>query len=90
MQKAASADGINAPTALDGEHKAKVDRLVGSSGETFDSSCLAEQVAAHEEAVALFTGYANDGAAGALKDFAAKTLPTLQKHLEQVKNLPAK
>jgi predicted outer membrane protein len=87
MKKAADADGMKLPTALDDKHRAKVDRLSGLSGDAFDASFLPEQVAAHEEAVSLFTSYANNGAPGALKDFASKTLPTLQGHLEQVQKV---
>lgn len=89
MQKAASADGITAPTALDEKHKAKIDSLAGKTGDDFDASYVAEQLSAHKEAVALFTGYANNGPAGSLKDFAAKTMPTLQGHLDQVSKLSA-
>ena len=42
------------------------------------------QTAAHADAVALFSGYATNGAEGALKDFAAQTLPTLKTHYEHV------
>jgi predicted outer membrane protein len=90
MKKAADADGVKQPAALDAKHQAKLDRLSGLSGETFDSDFLAEQVAAHEEAVALFTNYAANGAPGAVKDFASKTLPTLEGHLEEVKKISGK
>ena len=90
MKKAADADGMKLPASLDAKHQATVDRLSGLSGETFDADFLAEQVAAHEEAVALFTNYAANGAPGALKDFASKTLPTLEGHLEEVKKISGK
>ena len=89
MKVAADAEGMKMPTALDEKHQKKVELLSGSSGDAFDQSYLAEQLIAHEEAVALFTGYSTNGAPGALKDFAAKTLPALKSHLEEVKTLTA-
>lgn len=90
MKPAANAEGTKMPASLDQKHQAKLDMLSGSSGEAFDKSYLAEQLAAHEEAVALFQGYSEKGAPGALKEFATKTLPTLQSHLEEVQDLTAK
>ena len=91
LKAAADAEGMKVPTTLDDKHQADLDNLAGSTGDSFEQSYLAEQYAAHEEAVALFTSYSTNGAPGSLKDFAAKTLPTLQSHLEEVKKLtPAK
>lgn len=87
LKVAADAEGVKVPTGLDDKHKADLDNLAGSTGSAFDQSYLAEQYAAHEEAVALFTTYSTNGAPGALKEFAAKTLPTLQSHLKDVQQL---
>lgn len=87
MKAAAKAEGIKVPMALDDKHKADLDNLSGSTGAAFDQSYLAEQYAAHEEAVALFATYSTNGAPGALKEFATKTLPTLQSHLKHVQQL---
>lgn len=87
MKAAASAAGVSMPTALDDKHQATMERLSGLNGETFDTTYIAEQVAAHEEAVALFDRYSANGRDGPLKEFAAKTLPTLESHLEQVQKL---
>lgn len=89
MKAAAEAEGMTVPTALDDKHQAAMDKLTAARGEAFDQSFLAEQYAAHEEAVALFTSYTANGARGTLKDFAAKTLPTLKAHLEEVQKLTA-
>ena len=85
MKAAADAQGnVTIPAALDAEHQAKVDQLKGLSGEQFDQEYLTMQLAAHEEAVALFDDYSKNGAEGELKAFAQKTLPTLQSHLDEV------
>jgi putative membrane protein len=45
------------------------------------------QVSAHKDAVSLFERYAKGGEDPKLKDWAGKTLPTLQHHLEMAQNL---
>ena len=45
------------------------------------------QVSAHKDAVSLFERYAKGGDNTALKDWAGKTLPTLQHHLEMAQEL---
>lgn len=88
MKAAADAQGnITLPTALDAEHESKVDQLKGLSGEQFDGEYLSMQLAAHEDAVALFDGYSKNGTEGELKAFAQKTLPTLQSHLADVETI---
>ncbi len=90
MKTAADAEGVTIPSALDEKHQAKLEKLTGAAADAFDKSYLAEQLLAHEEAVALFDGYSTNGAPGTLKEFATKTLPTLKGHLEEVKKLAPK
>ena len=45
------------------------------------------QVDAHKDAVSLFQRYAKGGDNPDLKDWAGKTLPALQHHLEMAQNL---
>jgi putative membrane protein len=45
------------------------------------------QVSAHKDAVSLFERYAKSGDNPKLKDWAGKTLPALQHHLEMAQNL---
>lgn len=88
MKAAADAQaGITLPAALDQKHQAMLDQLNATTGSDFDAQYLKMQLAAHQEAVALFDGFSKNGADGKLKDFAAKTLPTLQQHLEMVSGM---
>lgn len=88
MQAALAADQITAPpAALDAPHQQKLQKLQGASGAAFDDAYVAEQKLAHDEAVTLFSTYAQGGEPGALKTFAAKTLPTLKQHQDHVKHL---
>jgi putative membrane protein len=77
----------NVATSLDETHADIMDRLKKAPPDTFDTTYVAEQTAAHQQAVDLFSGYAADGDDPALKDFAQETLPTLKSHLELVKKL---
>jgi putative membrane protein len=91
--KAALAKAQITPPAegLDLTHKAKYAKLrVFTTEGGFDSSYTSAQFEAHKEAVALFKDYAANGQTPAVKDFAAKTLPTLEHHLAMVEQLSSK
>ena len=90
MKVVADAEGMKMPTALDDKQQAQVDKLSGSTGDSFEQAYLADQLAGHEDAVALFTSYSTNGAPGALKEFATKTLPIIKEHLDEVKKLTGK
>ena len=77
--------------ALDVSHEAKYIKLRAFTTDSgFDASYIAEQLAAHQDAVDLFRNYSKNGEPGPLKDFATKTLPTLEHHLTMVQGLSAK
>ncbi|GGE43220.1 hypothetical protein GCM10007276_20610 [Agaricicola taiwanensis] len=75
------------PTALDAEHQKILDDLNAETGDDFDEEYVDAQVDAHEKAVALFTTYSKSGDQPALKDFATKTLPVLQKHYDHIQKM---
>jgi putative membrane protein len=87
MMAAAKADKVNVPEDLDKEHQAILDALKAADKSAFDKMYRAEQLKAHETAVALFSGYATNGEKGELKIFAGKTLPTLKEHLAEVQKM---
>jgi putative membrane protein len=70
------------PGALDSSHQSKLDKLTGLTGEDFTKQYREMQVSAHKNAVSLFERYAKGGDSEKLKNWAAKTLPDLQHHLE--------
>jgi putative membrane protein len=45
------------------------------------------QVSAHKDAVSLFERYARGGDSAKLKDWAGKTLPALQHHLQMAEQM---
>ncbi|RUV23362.1 DUF4142 domain-containing protein [Mesorhizobium sp. M7A.F.Ca.MR.245.00.0.0] len=93
--KAALAQGqttsATAPSgpALQPKEQKMLDELKGASGDQFQAKYIEMQTNAHKEAVALFSGYAQSGDDPAMKEFAKKTLPTLQMHEKHVKELAA-
>jgi putative membrane protein len=89
MQPAAATDGISLPTQLDAAHQAQLQQLSGLSGDAFDKAYVSMQVDAHDQAVDLFRGF-SEGGKGALKDFAAKTLPTLEEHQKMIHAMAGK
>lgn len=81
--------GINLPSSVNDKHKQMLDQLNAATGADFETQYLSMQVSAHKEAVALFDAFSTNGSEGPLKDFARKTLPTLQQHLEMVSTIPS-
>jgi putative membrane protein len=78
---------LKVPAKLDGPHAQKLEQLQTASGSEFDQSYRQMQLEAHREAVALFSSYAQTGDNAELKQWAGKTLPTLQKHFQEVQDL---
>jgi putative membrane protein len=89
MKPLVSAAGKTPPSDLDQRRKGMIDNLTAASGADFDKVYLAQQEAAHEEALTLMKGYADNGDDAGLKAAAAKAVPKVQMHLEKVKSLRA-
>ena len=79
--------GITPPSGPSDKHKAEYKKLAALKGDKFDSEYAQHMVDAHEQAVKLFQKEAKQGEAKELKDFAAKTLPTLEEHLKMARDL---
>jgi putative membrane protein len=75
------------PAALDDSSQKKLDKLRDAKPEDFASEYDPMQVSAHKDAVSLFERYAKGGDDPKLKDWAGKTLPTLQHHLEMAQEM---
>jgi putative membrane protein len=75
------------PGALDSSSQNKIDKLKDAKPNDFSSDFDSMQVSAHKDAVSLFERYAKGGDDPKLKDWAGKTLPVLQHHLEMAQSL---
>ncbi len=84
LKRVAMKDHITVPAMLDSDMKGKYDDLA-KKGDDFDKKYVHLQVDAHNDAVNLFTDYSQNGQDARLKDFAGKTLPTLQMHQNDIK-----
>ncbi|MGC2778260.1 MAG: DUF4142 domain-containing protein [Bradyrhizobium sp.] len=73
---------VELPTALDSAHQSKLDKLKAAKGKDFGPEFDDMQVSAHKDAASLFERYAKGGDNPELKEWAGKTLPALQHHLE--------
>jgi putative membrane protein len=72
---------------LDERRKGMLDNLQTAPAETFDQTFLAQQIAAHKEAVALHKGYSENGANEVLRGLASGAAPALEQHLEMARHL---
>ena len=83
----AQAAGETPPAEMDQRRKGMIDNLKAASDADFDKVWLTQQVAAHEEALTLHKGYADNGDQAALKGHAAKVAPKVQAHLDKARQL---
>ncbi|WP_301362180.1 DUF4142 domain-containing protein [Stutzerimonas nitrititolerans] len=92
-QKLAEIAGQNEDLQLSDEatlmDKAKAMILKLRDGESFDQAYANNQVVAHEQTIELFRNYAEQGDNADLKAFAQSTLPKLEQHLQDAKQLAA-
>lgn len=72
---------------LDQQHAALLQQLQQASGAEFDRLYVRQQVMAHQQAVDMFQNFSRSGDNPQLKQWAAKTLPDLQQHLQMAQAL---
>ena len=75
------------PTDLDSSHAKMLDTLRGLNGGDFTKQYVSDQVSGHKDAVSLFQRYAKSGTDTSLKDWAGKTEPALEHHLQMAQDL---
>jgi putative membrane protein len=87
LKEVASRENIALPSDLSVKDQATYDRLSKLNGAAFDRAYARDMVKDHETDVAAFQREANGGKDDSLKSFASETLPTLQDHLKQAKEM---
>jgi putative membrane protein len=87
LKKAAAQELINLPDDISAKDKAAYDSLSKLSGAAFDRAYARDMVKDHEEDIVDFNKEASGGQKAAIKDFASQTLPILQDHLKQAKEM---
>jgi putative membrane protein len=87
LTRLAGQKNVTLPQEVNSDQKSEMDKLSKLTGADFDKEYIQYMVKDHEEDVAEFQKQANDGTDGDVKAFAAKTLPTLQSHLQMARDV---
>jgi len=82
--------GVDIPKALDSEHERMRQKLQTLHGKAFDDQYMHDMVEDHNKAVKLFQQEERSGHNTELKQFAQKTLPTLDEHQKMALELSPK
>ena len=90
LKQLASQQGVSLPTTLDSKDQALKDKLSKMNGADFDKAYMHAMVMDHKKDVAEFKHESTSGNDQAVKDWAGKTLPTLQDHLQMAQNIAGK
>jgi putative membrane protein len=87
LKSIASQENVNLPSAPSKMDEAEYARLSKLSGKEFDDAYAKMMVSDHEKDIAEFRKESTSGQDPELKSFASKTLPTLESHLQQAKQM---
>lgn len=87
LEKIGSSKRVDLPKGLSAKNKATKDQLAKFSGEQFDNAYMAEMLKDHKEDVATFLRERNSAQDIDIKEFADKSLPTLESHLKQAESI---
>lgn len=82
--------GMQLPNDMNSDQKSEMDKLSKLSGAEFDKEYISAMVKDHEDDVKAFETQSKEGNDADVKAFAAKTLPTLQDHLQMARNAAQK
>ena len=87
----AAKENLQLPQTLDAKHQAVKQKLAGLKDDAFDREYKKHMEMGHQEAVALFESASQTPQMSEdLKEFAASTLPTLEKHHDLAKGIDTK
>jgi putative membrane protein len=87
LKSVASKQNLTLPNGLSAKDQATYDRLSKLNGTAFDRAYAKDMVKDHEADIAAFKRESTTGTDDSLKSFASDTLPTLQDHLKQAKEM---
>ena len=86
---ASAAPDVAPPAELDQRRKGLLDNLRSAGVADFDKVYIDQQVAAHQEAVTLHRGFADNTDAPALAAHARTVLPKIEAHLQKAQEIQA-
>ena len=87
LKSIAESKGIKLPTEMEAKDRALMNRLQKLNGAAFDRAYMQSMVADHEKDVAKFREEAKSSPDPDVKDFASRTLPTLESHLQMARDI---
>jgi putative membrane protein len=80
LKDLAAAENVTLPTEMSADAKALQEKLSGLSGAEFDKAYMEEMLKDHKTDISAFQEQAQQGKDPEVKNWAEKTLPTLQEH----------
>ncbi len=83
LKSLASSKNIALPASIGDDKTDKMNDLMKKQGKDFDKAYMNMMVDDHKNDIDMYQKVADDSDDAAMKDFAAKTLPTLKKHLNE-------
>ena len=86
LKEVASKRGVTLRDSMNATDKALYDKLSGLSGDAFDKAYMRAMIKDHEEDVSEFRRESQNAKDPDVRDFASKTLPTLEEHLRIAKD----
>jgi putative membrane protein len=87
LKEAAKEEVIGLPTDLTAKDQATYDRLSKLSGAEFDQAYAQDMVKDHQQDLRDFQREANHGNDDVIRGFASETVPIIQQHLDQAKEM---
>jgi putative membrane protein len=87
LKALAASKSIDLPTSPSMDQMATKKRLQMMSGDSFDKAYIKDMIKDHQEDIKEFQQEANSGKDPDARAYAAATLPTLQKHLDRIRQI---
>jgi putative membrane protein len=87
LKEAAKEENIGLPTDLTTKDQATYDRLSKLTGAEFDQAYAQDMVKDHQQDLRDFQREANHGNDDVIRSFASETVPMIQQHLDQAKEM---
>jgi len=84
LKSLAAQKNIMLPTTLGNDMQQKYDEMAKKTGKEFDKEYVDMMVKDHKKDIDAFKEEANEGKDADMKAFAAKTLPTLEMHMQRI------
>lgn len=87
LKRTAAREQIDLPTEMNEHDQDVYNRLAQLSGADFDKAYARDMVNDHKQDIAAFKTESDNGKDQAIKDFAFRTLPTLEEHMKLAREM---